>query len=307
MTYSSSQKATEVIEKTTKVKGLHTVERMVELPTGVALHQWKRGKDFRRLIRVPEGYSMVELDAAGQEFRWMAVASGDETMLSLCEPGEDAHSYMGAQIAQIDYRELIARVAAEEADAEMQRKLGKFANLSFQYRVGVKKGTMKARTDYEMDVDEFFISQILATYKQTYAGVPEYWRTQILKCKELGYAETYAGRRVQLNKAWAGADKWGMESTAINYPIQGTGGDQKYLAMAVARNLLPKFGGYFYFELHDGLFYIFPNAVAQKAGEVFREAFSNLPYRRAWGASLPIKFPFDAKISDQSWGDLKNL
>lgn len=97
-----------------------------------------------------------------------------------------------------------------------------------------------------------------------------------------------------------------MESTAINYPIQGTGGDQKYLALAIARNLLPKFGGYFYYELHDGLFFIFPHNQTAKAAPVFLKELSNLPYKKAWGVDLPIQFPVDGKIG-ASWGDLKDM
>ena len=41
---------------------------------------------------------LVEFDAAGQEFRWMAVEANDPTMIKLCQPGEDAHSFMGAKI-----------------------------------------------------------------------------------------------------------------------------------------------------------------------------------------------------------------
>lgn len=306
MTYSSSDNATVIEEKTTKAKGLHTVECKVEVPTGIALHQWKRGKEFRRIIQAPEGYSLVELDFAGQEFGWMAVASGDETMLELRAPGEDAHSFMGAQIAEIDYKQLIMRVHDEDPEAVLQRKLGKFANLSFQYRVSAKTATVKARVDYELNVEETFIGQILGKYKLAYPGVPTYWKTQILKCKQLGYAETFAGRRVQLSGSWAGRDAWPMESTSINYPIQGTGGDQKYLALAVARNELPKWGGYFYYELHDGLFFIFPNAVAEAAARHFKKLLSNLPYKAAWGVNLPIDFPVDAKLG-ASWGDLKEL
>ena len=305
MTYASSQK-----KKGDKELGTTAIE----YPVGISLHQWKRGKDFRRLIRPPEGYTLVELDFAGQEFGWMAVASGDETMLSLREPGEDAHAYMGAKIAQVDYRELIARVAADDAEASLQRKLGKFSNLSFQYRIGAKSATKKARVDYELDIEENTVKQLLATYKTTFigvsggpAGVGGYWKNQIYKCKQLGYAETFAGRRVQLRGSWAGRDAWEMESSAINYPIQGTGGDQKYLALAVARNLLPKYRGYFYYELHDGLFFIFPHAVARQAAETFKYVLSNLPYKKAWGVDLPITFPVDAKLSPESWGDLKNL
>jgi DNA polymerase I-like protein with 3'-5' exonuclease and polymerase domains len=278
-----------------------------ERPVGIALHQMKRGKDFRRLIAVPEGYTLEEFDFSGQEFRWMAVASKDETMLSLCAPGEDAHSYMGAQIALVDYRQLIERVHAEDKEAENQRKLGKFSNLSFQYRISAAKATVKARVEYGLDVNETFIGGVQSTYKRTYPGILDYWRNQVMKCKQVGYAETYAGRRVQLKGSWVGRDKWGLESTAINYPIQGTGADQKYLALAVLRNYLPQIGGYFYFELHDGLFLLIPTHKAQTEAVKIKHMLSNLPYKEAWGVDLPIQFPVDAKLSDQSWGDLKEL
>jgi DNA polymerase I-like protein with 3'-5' exonuclease and polymerase domains len=306
MTYSSSDRAVRVVEKTFKKKPSEMVEKKVEIPVGIALHQWKRGKEYRRLIEPPEGYDLVELDFAGQEFGWMAVASKDETMLELRAPGEDAHSFMGAQIAEIEYRELIRRVKAGDESADLQRKLGKFSNLAFQFRISAKSATTKARVDYELEVEEHFIKQILATYKASYPGVPAYWNSQIYTCSRLGYAETFAGRRVQLKKAWAGREKWQMESTAINYPIQGTGGDQKYLALAVARNHLPTFGGHFYYELHDGLFFIFPKDKTAKAVPFFKHALSNLPYKAAWGVTLPIDFPVDAK-SGPSWGELKDF
>ena len=76
--------------------------------------------------------------------------------------------------------------------------------------------------------------------------------------------------------------------------------------MAVARNLLPKFSGHLYFELHDGLFFIFPESKTVGASEMFLDKLSNLPYKQAWGVDLPIKFPVSAKIGT-SWGDLVAL
>lgn len=172
---------------------------------------------------------------------------------------------------------------------------------------------MKARTDYEMDLDEMFIKQMLATYKATFPGIPGnsgqvgYWQSAIHKARKAGYAETFAGRRVQLRGSWTGRDAWPMESTAINYPIQGTGADQKYLALAVLRNLLPKYNAYFYMELHDGIFIIVPQDRSLEAGEVIQRSLSNLPYKQAWGIDHPIQFPVDGKISSESWGDLKGV
>jgi DNA polymerase-1 len=278
-----------------------------ERPTGIALHQWKRGADFRNLITAPEGYSLIELDFAGQEFGLMAVASGDEKMLELRADGEDAHAYMGAQIAKVDYKDLIVRVKQGDKEAANQRKLGKFANLSFQYRIGAKAATTKAKVEYGLDLSEAFVQSILNTYKSSYPGVPKYWIDAINKSRSLGYAETFAGRRVQLTGQWM--DKkysWALESTAINYPIQGTGGDQKYLALAVARQVLPEMQGYFYYELHDGLFFILPEETAERDGRKLRYILSNLPYKTAWGVDFPISFPVDLKIGP-SWGQLQEV
>lgn len=277
----------------------------VEYQTGFAIHQTKRDASFRKCIVPPEGYTLMELDFAGQEFRWMAVASGDDTMLSLCAPGEDAHSYMGSQVAQREYRELQRLAAEGDKQAKNDRNLGKFSNLSFQYRIGSKSATSKARVQYQLNVEEPFIKNILNVYESTYPGVPQYWSDQIRMCRIQMYAETLAGRRVALT-GWNRNNRWQKESTAINYPIQGSGADQKYLALAIARNELPRFEGHIYFELHDGIFFIIPTPKIEQAAVHLRNELSSLPYKKAWGVNLPILFPVDAKIGP-SWGELENF
>jgi DNA polymerase I-like protein with 3'-5' exonuclease and polymerase domains len=543
-----------------------------EVPTGIALHQWKREKEFRDTITVPEGYDLIELDAAGQEFRWMAVESGDTTMLGLCAPGEDAHSYMGSSIARVDYRRLMAELHDTHSTvmkaAKHLRKLGKFGNLSCiakgqpvltdrgyvriedvsiqdkvwdgvefvthsgvvfkgvrpvithdgvcatrdhkvlvgkemrpletvkrkvqsiekamdcgaysykgatlrivggiirrsistiwqhvragqvrvrydcraspcqcgkgqdlrvssvreqataqskrtscgndscrqattetckrdastvpkskrqklsqlwrarhrvsvcvreswrglhlvgatcrdlrrsrlgsnrqqwalragqlttidqtgerqeqavydilnagprarfcigdgivsncQYCIGETTLGMKAFADYDMELSQGEVANIHSTYQRTYPGVPRYWERQRYRVRRDRQITTLSGRTVYIPD---GPIKWDAESTAINFPIQGVGGDQKYLALLVAKNYLPQVGGRFYLDLHDGLFFIVPKAKSMKAALDLRALLSNLPYRQAWGVELPIAFPFDLKIGP-SWGEL---
>ena len=273
-----------------------------ERPTGIAIHQWPRDKRFRKLICPPEGYTLLEFDFAGQEFRWMAVASGDATMLELCGDGEDAHAFMGSRVSGTPYRWLQEN-AGKDPDAKKLRNLGKFANLSFQYRIGAKSATIKAKTQYQLKLEEHFVQGLINTYKGTYHKVPDYWKEQIYKCNHLGYAETFAGRRVQLQ----GAKGWERDSTSINYPIQGSGADQKYLALAIAKNKLAQYDAHFYMELHDGLFFICPDSYADRLAVDFKKTLSNLPYKHAWGKSFPIQFPVDAKLSNKSWGNLQEI
>lgn len=277
-----------------------------ERQTGFALHQEKRGAEFRSIIVPPPGYTLVEFDASGQEFRWMAIASNDSIMLNLCAPGEDAHSYMGARITRVDYKEMMRKVHDGDKDAKSSRQLGKVANLSLQYRTSAAKLRSVARVQYNLPMELLQAQNIHRTYQQAYRRVPEYWERQIEQTKRLGYVETFAGRRVQVRGNWEGRDGWSMGSTSINYRIQGTGADQKYLAVAVMRNYLTNIGAHFAWDLHDGIYLYVPDDKVEKAIVDLRKKLDNLPYAQAWGFTPPIPLPWDCKVG-KSWGALKEV
>jgi DNA polymerase I-like protein with 3'-5' exonuclease and polymerase domains len=248
----------------------------------------------------------------------MAEISGDETMLKLCMPGEDPHAFMGAQVNGPDYQAMLAALAADNVDPAISntRQLGKVANLSLQYRTGAARLREVARVQYGIDMTEQLSRVVHKKYQLSYPGVPRYWSRQKGLVTDQGYAETLAGRRVcvTLPERWSQTfggvkiedKRWRYESTAVNFPIQGTGADQKYLALAVLRNELAKFDAHYYFELHDGLFIIAPNAKAEAAAHHIRSVLDALPYKQAWGFTPRIPLPFDAKIGP-SWGQLKKV
>ena len=276
--------------------------------TGVPLHQWKRDPEFRRLILAPEGHTLMEFDFAGQEFRWMAVMSNDATMLNLCAPGEDAHAFMGATIGGQEYRAFQKHIAEKDADAKNLRQLGKVGNLSCAYRTSWATLQRVARVQFHMLLADHEARRVHSSYRRAYPGAVRYWARQIEHVTQYGYVDTVAGRRINLLKGdeWESKWKWGIESTSINGPIQGSGADQKYLAMAVLRDYLPSVDGKFYYELHDGLFVVIPDQHAERAVHEIKHLLSNLPYKSAWGVDLPIQFPVDAKMG-KSWGDLKEV
>jgi DNA polymerase I-like protein with 3'-5' exonuclease and polymerase domains len=273
-------------------------------PTGFALHQEKRDAIFRDLIVSPPGYTLVEFDASGQEFRWMAIASGDPVMLDLCAPGEDAHAFMGARITRADYKTLAKLVHDGDKEAKSGRQLGKVANLSLQYRTSAPKLRSVARVQYNLPMELMQAKLIWRTYQQAYRRVPIYWEKQIAMTKRLGYVETFAGRRVQVTGDWEGRMGWSMGSTSINYRIQGTGADQKYLAMMMIRSYLTEIGAYFAWDLHDGIYMYVPDAAVKKAVVTVQKMLNNLPYAKAWGFEPPIDLPWDCKTG-KSWGTLR--
>lgn len=281
-----------------------------EVQTGFALHQMKNDKDFRAGIEPPPDHDLVEFDAANQEYRLMAIVSGDPTMLSLCMPGQDPHGFMGAQIGRADY-DWLRRAVHDESDprhaeAKQFRKVGKFANLAFQYRVGVPKATVTARVKHGLDVNQGFVKGVSNTYMSSYRLIKRYWNNSIAKSRKQGYAETLAGRRVQLVGDWGGRLGWSLESTSINYPIQGTGADQKYLMIACLKPVMAKHGASFYFELHDGVYFVVPKANTMRFVEEARKVLANLPYKKAWDFVPPIPLPWDCKVGS-SWGNMTEV
>lgn len=282
-----------------------------ERPTGIPIHQMKSDKggkldkEFRKMIVAPPGYTIVEFDAAGQEYRWMAVASQDPQMLAMCAPGEDPHAFMGSVIAHRDYSELVAEVRSGLKAAKHQRQLGKVANLGLGYRAGAPTLLSVARVQYGLPMDLAEAEKIHGAYRQAYPGVSKYWARQISICKKQGYAETLAGRRVDLRGDWR-RDKWSLESTAINFPIQGVGADQKYLALAMLKPFLLRYSASFFFELHDGVYLLVPDDKVTEFAVEGKKLLDNLPYEKAWGFVPPIPLPWDCKVG-KSWGLLKEF
>lgn len=186
----------------------------------------------------------------------------------------------------------------------IQGRIVSNCNLSMQYRVGLKKHRVMARVQYDLNKDETTIKRWRDLYHSTYPEVRKYWDRAVQVAKQQGYAETLGGRRYYLNK-WGEGDRWGTESSAINFPIQGTGGDMKNLAITTLAAKFPELE--FAFDLHDGVHYW---ADRTKAGlELIidaREALNNLDYASAWGRELKVALPWDASIATH-WGDMREI
>ena len=276
-----------------------------ERQTGFALHQMKRDPLFRRIIVAPPGFTLMEFDAAGQEYRWMAILSGDKTMLKLCEPGHDPHAFMASRIDNQYSYKLIMQNAKNTGSREAYlRQCGKVLNLSCQYRVGAKKLHQVATVDHGISITSEEAHRIHRIYLSTYPGVQTYWTRQIQSAQANGYVSTIPGRRVRIVGQWGGNMSWQMEGTAINYPVQGTGAEQKYLALRGVRKLLTQLGAYFAWDLHDGLYFYVPTPKVSDAAYEIKDVLDNLPYEDVWRFKPPIPMPWDCKTGP-SWGDLK--
>lgn len=275
-----------------------------ERPTGIALHQWARPAKVRRSITAPDGYVIVELDFSGQEMRLMAdrvaVLTGDTIMLDLFLDGMDMHAYMGAGIDGHEYEWVVEN---KEGAAKQCRYLGKFANLSLQYRVGIDTMIARALTGYDLWLTYKRAEEVKTAYLSTYPGVPQYWNAAIQLGRSQGYAETMGHRRVPVRNM----REWKHQQTAINTPIQGTGADMKQLALALLGPKIRKMGGWFSWDLHDALFMYMPdNSELMSNIKELKHKMSNLPYKKAWGWEPLLPLPADGTYGYR-WGELRGF
>ena len=213
---------------------------------------------------------------------------------------------MAARLQEMEYDEFMRHYEAGEerfAGPVGFYMLGKVNNLSLQYRTSAKRLRVTARTDYDIPMTEDEAKRNWAIYRQTYPGAKTYWAEQIDLAKRQGYVETLAGRRVKIIGDWSGSLGWSMESTAINFPVQGTGGDQKYLALATIKPYLRANQIQFVLDMHDGLYFFVPDALVGEAATEIKAMLDNLPYKQAWGVDLHIPMPWDCKVG-RSWGQL---
>jgi len=208
---------------------------------------------------------------------------------------------MGANIENLDY-EYVKNNSDSDPRAKAARNLGKFSNLSLQYRIGIDTMMSRALTQYNLQLWRAKAEHIKKTYLSTYKRVPVYWKEAVRRANIEGYAFSRGGARVPLNNL----NDYQQQQIAINFRIQGTGAEMKLLGINMCRSMFDEDLVYGW-DLHDALFmYVRDDANALAKVKKIQKILSNLPYKEVWGWDIPIPLPVDAKLG-KTWGSLKGV
>lgn len=260
----------------------------------IAAHQIPRkDKMIRASLCAPEGYIIYEADASGQESRLMALRSKDPVMTQIFKQNLNFHSMTGASIIGMDYTDFQAAYKKENDQGYYteQRQLGKLTNLSCNYRIGGKALANKAYLEYDTYLDIPTGIFLVNTFNRTYAGVPQYWEDVIWESKQLGYTQTFGGRRYKLTD-WH-THRWITESSAINVPIQGAGADMKEIAIKETFDKVPE--AIFVLDLHDANFFYVPEDQAERLHSDLDRVLNGIDYSKYWGFVPAIELPYESK------------
>lgn len=273
--------------------------------TSIAMHQIPRKeKRIRKCLLPPEGYLLIELDAAGQESRLMAIKSDDETMIDIFANDLDFHSMTGANIIGQEYEAFVQSKKSEGEDGGFyteSRQRGKLTNLACNYRISGKALAKQAFEKYDVMIDVHTGNQLVKTFVTSYSGVSKYWNNVINESRDKGYTESFGGRRFKLCN-WGGRDSWGTESSAIMHPIQGAGASMKEIAIPELFEKVPE--AVFALDLHDALFMYVPADRVKELYDKSEHALNSIDYVKYWGFKPKIPLPFDGGYG-QNFSEIK--
>ncbi len=175
------------------------------------------GREIRRAFIPDAGNILLAADYSQIELRLMADMSGDASMISAFQSGEDIHRATAAKI----YHEEIANVTAD------QRRNAKTANFGIIYGIsafGLATRLGISRTEAKELIDGYF---------RSYPKVKEYMERSIESARDNGYVTTVMGRKRMLPDIHSrnSVVRSYAERNAINAPLQGSAADIIKLAM----------------------------------------------------------------------------
>ena len=176
------------------------------------------GRRIRKaFIPSDDDHLLLSADYSQVELRLMAHLSGDESLISAFEHGEDIHAATAAKL----FNKTLDEVTSEE------RRRAKTANFGIIY--GISAFGLSQR----LEIPRKEAKEIIDGYFASYPGVKKYMDNVVEKAKEEGFVSTIFGRRRYLNDiASHNAIARGLaERNAVNAPIQGSAADIMKIAM----------------------------------------------------------------------------
>ncbi|MCU0774752.1 MAG: DNA polymerase, partial [Ideonella sp.] len=204
------------------------------------------GRRVREAFVAPPGHVILSADYSQIELRIMAHISEDPGLLKAFAEGMDVHRATASEVFGVPP----AEVSAE------QRRYAKVINFGLIYGMGA------FGLASNLGIDRGAAQHYIDRYFTRFAGVKRYMDETRVSAHDLGYVETYFGRRIVLPeiRGGSGPRRAGAERQAINAPMQGTAADLIKLAMLAVQKRLDdeRRGTRMIMQVHDELVFEVP-------------------------------------------------
>lgn len=242
----------------------------------------EEGRRIRTGFIAGEGKVLVSADYSQFELRLAAALAGDESLVKDFNDDIDIHTKTAAEAFGIEMGEV----------SKAQRRAAKVINFGILYGMSVK-GLSQAAGMSILEAKEF-----IDNYFELRKPIKDYLGRILQQARELGYVETYYGRRrptpdVQSSNFLI---RTGAERAAQNMPIQGTEADLMKRAMIKVAEVLPE-GAQMIMQVHDSLIIECDEKVAEEVAGILKGEMENV------APELPVKLKVDV-TTGKNWGEL---
>ncbi|MCB9493264.1 MAG: DNA polymerase I [Epsilonproteobacteria bacterium] len=242
------------------------------------------GIKVRSAFVPPEGCVFLSADYSQIELRVLAHLSKDPLLIETFKEDQDIHRAIAAQLFDVS----VDKVTHE------QRQIGKRINFSIMYGMtpyGLSKDLGISMSEAKDCIDRYF---------EQYAKVGEWMERVVDKAKELGYTQTWKGRRryipelAEQNKTLFEAGK----RVAINTPVQGTQAEIIKCAMIEIDRVFEqhKLASKMILQIHDELVFEVKNNEYEQVEKVVRQVMEGIV---DWEVALKVTIR-----KGKSWGDV---
>ncbi|MBR6505465.1 DNA polymerase I, partial [Candidatus Saccharibacteria bacterium] len=240
------------------------------------------GKRIRTGFVVPKGKVLVSADYSQFELRLAAILSNDQDLIRDFNNDVDIHTKTASEAFGVPFDEV----------TKEQRRAAKVINFGILYGMSTK-GLADAA---HMSVTE--AKSFMENYFRLRAPIKNKLEDILKQAKELGFVETYYGRRRPTPdvKSSNFVIRQAAERAAMNMPIQGTEADLMKRAMIKVDKALPE-GADLIMQVHDSLIVECEEKIANEvAGILKREMESVAP-------ELAVKLAVEV-TTGTNWGEL---
>lgn len=250
-----------------------------------------------------DDHILIGADYSQLEWRVMAHASMDDSLIETFVSGLDQHSVTGALMMGIPYEEFYKRYKAGDSECKMIRAAGKA--VSFGYLYGGTAWTVSDSLTEALNrvVTKKEAQQFIDKYKESYPKVVN----QVEAFKYIGKTKkenkTILGRVVHFpdinSSNWSKRNH--AENQSINCPIQGSAADIVKKAMIACYNhpKLRTMNCTLRLQIHDELIFNVPKEHAEECAAIIKDLMEN-PFNQ------PLAVPLTAEPEVQpNWGLLK--
>jgi DNA polymerase-1 len=245
------------------------------------------GQVIREAFVAPKGFKIIAADYAHIELRIIASLANDETMIAAFRSGADIHRQTASQIWGIPPEKVTSEI----------RQAAKTINFGVTYGMGARGLAEGAGITFE-EAKEFIVK-----YFTVYEGVRNFLDETRETARDLGYVETFFGRRRYLPEIYSPVPQIRAEAErmAINMPVQGTAADLMKLAMIKIADGLPKISqdSKMILQVHDELVFEVPEREVKKVARFIKESMEKI---------IELKVPIIAAVEyGNNWGKMEKM